>query len=207
LGPHARRISEVEWFRPDIVRIRTRSRFRSQSETIVLYPGNRLPSVADIRRRRRTFQMELAKHLCRYLGAVRIEKQLMFSDRRRGIGGAYPRFLVGRHAFIAVSPDESSAIVNGLMRAALLWKPLVAETGGSVTAIVPRGRHQCIATRVQVMPKVRAAIRWLQWDGSSLGPLENVEGEPETYVKPFAAYQESRSANPDASAHAHAERC
>jgi hypothetical protein len=110
---------------------------------------------------------------------------------------------VGGHAVISVSPDEPSPIVNGLLRAALLWRSMVAQP---VTAIVPGGRHHCIAARLRTMSKVRAMIQWLQWDGSTIGPLDDFEAEPETDVKPFATYQQSRSINAQEGAHAHEER-
>src|SRR5207253_6780758 len=103
-----------------------------------LYPGERLPSTVDLRRRRRLFQIEIGRAICQFFGVRKIERQTLFSDRQHGIGGAFPRFLAGKNAIITVDPHESSAVVNGLMRAALLWAPLVAR---KVAAIVPDGRH------------------------------------------------------------------
>jgi len=63
LGPHKRFISDLKWLRPDVVRLRTRPTFRAQTDTITLYPGDRLPPLAD-HRRRRAFQTEIGQALC-----------------------------------------------------------------------------------------------------------------------------------------------
>jgi hypothetical protein len=186
-----RQITHLEWLRPDVVRLKAAPRFRSQPDTITLYPGNRLPSAANLRRRRRGFQIEIGKALCAYFGVRRIKRQTLYSDRRLGVGGAYPRFLLGEHAAIAVDPDESSAVINGLIRAALLWKPLIRRP---LAAVIPFGRHQCILTRLRAMPEVRRSIQWLQWDGSGIQPLEDSGEQPETHVQPFERYQTRRSA-------------
>ncbi len=182
-GRYSRKIIELEWLRPNIVRIRGRVKFRSQTDTITLYPGERLPSTADLRRRRRAFQVEIGRALCAYFGTRKIERQTLHSDRQHGIGGAYPRFLVGKYAVIAVDPDESSSVINGLMRAALLWAPLARR---SVAAVVPLGRHQTISARLRVMSNARRNIQWLQWNGKTIAPFEDSAIEPETHVQPFA---------------------
>jgi hypothetical protein len=179
-GKYSRKILDLDWLRPNVFRMRTRARSRSQIETLTFYPGDRLPSTADLRKRRRSFQIEISRALCAHFGTRKIERQTLYSDRQHGIGGAYPRFLVGRHAVIAVDPEESSAVVNGIMRAALLWRPLVRRP---IAAILPKGRHQTISARLRVMPGARATIEWLQWDGSIIRPLENENVEPETYVQ------------------------
>src|SRR5262249_36732337 len=167
-GRYSRKISQMEWLRPNIVRIHGRSKFRTQPDTITLYPGERLPSGVELRRKRRTFQRDIARALCACFTVRKIERQMLYSDRQHGIGAAYPRFLIGHHAVIAVDPDESSAVVNGLMRAALLWGPLVRRR---VTAVVPYGRHQTISARLRTMPQARQAVQWLQWDGNKVEPL------------------------------------
>ena len=149
---------------------------------ITFYRGERLPSHAEVRRRRRAFQAQIGPPLCVYFGVRRIERQLLYSDRRHGIGGAYPRFLVGTHAVIAVDPDESSAVVNGIMRAAMLWAPLIRR---SVTVIVPHGRRHTLAARLRLMPEMRKSFQWLQWDGNTIEPLD-VNAEPETHVQEFS---------------------
>jgi hypothetical protein len=181
-GRYVRSISQVEWLRPNIVRVRGNAKFRSQIDTITLYPGDRLPSLADLRRKRRTFQAEIGPALCSFFAVRKIERQMLYSDRQHGVGGAYPRFLAGKHAVIAVDPDESSAVVNGLMRAALLWAPLIQRP---VAAVVPYGRHQTISARLRRMPKARLAIQWLKWDGESVQPLGESADEPETHVQKF----------------------
>jgi hypothetical protein len=176
-GRYSRKISSMEWLRPNIVRIQGRAKLRNQSDTITLYPGERLPSAANLRKQRRAFQTEIGRALCSYFGVRKIERETLHSDRRHGIGGAYPRFIVGKQAVITVDPDEASPIINGLMRAALLWAPLVRR---SIAVVVPRGRHQTIAARLRKMPHLRSTIQWLQWDGNTIQPLEESTGEPET---------------------------
>src|SRR5215469_3563950 len=52
LGPYKRFICDLKWLRPDVVRLRTHPKFRAQTDTITLYPGDRLPPpVAHPRRR------------------------------------------------------------------------------------------------------------------------------------------------------------
>src|ERR1051326_1438817 len=92
-GRYSRKISQLDWLRPNIVRIQGRTKFRNQTDTITLYPGERLPSSADLRRKRRAFQTEIGRALCSYFGTGKIERQMLYSDRRHGIGGAYPRFI------------------------------------------------------------------------------------------------------------------
>jgi hypothetical protein len=190
-GKYSRNILDLDWLRPNVVRMRTRARTRSEVDTIVFYPGDRLPSNADLRRRRRVFQVEVGRALCAYFGTRTIERQALYSDRQHGISGAYPRFVVGRHAVIAVDPEESSAVINGVMRAALLWAPLVRWSRRRITAVVPRGRHQTIASRLRMMPKACNAIEWLQWDGERVRPFPDLVddgddgAEPETHVQEF----------------------
>src|SRR5262249_11943083 len=156
------------WLRPSVARIHGRAKFRSQTDAITFYPGDRLPSSANLRRKRRAFQIEIGRALCLYFGVRKIERQTLFSDRQHGIGGAYPRFIVGKYAVITVDPDETSAVINGLMRAALLWAPLVRRP---IAAVVPHGRHQTISARLRRMDRACQAIHWLQWDGKSIQPL------------------------------------
>lgn len=182
-GQYSRKILQMEWLRPNVVRIHAQAKFRRQADTITLYPGERLPSTAELRRKRTAFQTEIGRALCSYLGTRKIERQTLYSDRQHGIGGAYPRFLIGNQAVITVDPDETGAVVNGLMRAALLWARLVRRP---TTAVVPYGRHQTIAARLRNVPRACQAIRWLQWDGSSVRALEDSTEEPETHVQAFS---------------------
>ena len=202
IGPYKRFISDLKWLRPDVVRLRTHPRFRVQTDTITLYPGDRVPPPVDHRRRRRAFQTEIGQALCRYFGVRSIQRQMLYSDRQHGIGGAYPRFFIAGHAVVAVDPDESPSVVNGLMRAALLWQSHISRP---VVAVVPYGRHLCISSRLRAMTTVRRTIAWLQWDGGGVRPLEDLAGEPETYVKPFAAYQDT-AGSPHEIFYAHEER-
>lgn len=202
-GPYTRRITACEWLRPDVVRMTATSKFRSHSDTITFYPGTRLPGRMDLLRRRRTFQIEIGKALCAFFGVGRIQRQKLHTDWRYGIGAAYPRFLIGPFAAITVDPDESSAVINGLMRAALLWQPQVRR---HLAAVVPRGRHHCLAARLRVMSKAQNDIHWLQWDGANVRPLEDDGEQPETHVPAFAQYIARRAARPDAPSSAHNEQ-
>lgn len=181
-GDYSRQIVDVQWLRPNSVRIHGRSKFRTQLDTITFYPGDRLPSSAGLRRKRRTFQADVGRTLRLHFGVRKITHEALYSDRRHGIGGAYPRFLIGNHAVITVDPDESSAVVNGVMRAALLWAPLVRRP---VSVLVPRGRHQTIASRLRRMTEVRHRLQWLEWDGSNIEPLNLSTTEPETHVHEY----------------------
>jgi hypothetical protein len=149
---------------------------------ITLYPGEKLPPGVDLRRRRRTFQAQIGGALCSYFGARKIERQVLYADRRHGIGGAYPRFLVGKHAVITVDPDEPSAVVNGIMRAAILWGPLIRRR---VTVVLPRGRQQTISARLRSMTQLRNRIQWLQWDGTAISPIDDTDVDPDTHVHEF----------------------
>ena len=182
IGPYSRTILDLQWLRPNVARIRARAKFRSHPDVITLYPGDRLPSAADLRRRRRAFQTQIGRTLCAYFGVRRTERQTLHSDRRNGISGTYPRFLAGQYAVIAVDPDESSAVINGIMRAALLWAPLVRR---KVAIVVPYGRCCTISARLRLMPSVRKTFLWLQWDGQTLAPLAD-NSEPETHVQEYA---------------------
>jgi hypothetical protein len=181
-GRYTRKISQLEWLRPTVVRIHGTAKTKSQVDTITLYPGERLPSAAGLRRKRRAFQAEIGRALCFHFGVRKIERQTLHSDRQHGIGGAYPRFLIGRRAVITVDPDETSAVVNGLMRAALLWAPLARRP---MAAVVPYSRRQTICARLRRMPMLRRRIQWLQWDGSAIAPLDDSSAEPDTHVQEF----------------------
>jgi hypothetical protein len=183
LGRHNRKILDIEWLRPNVFRIRASARLRSRQDVITFYPGGRLPSTVDLRRRRRAFQTQIGRALCAYFGVRKIERQALFSDRQHGIGGAYPRFVLGNQAVIAVDPDESSAGINGIMRAALLWAPLIRRR---LAIVVPHGRHHTLSARLRYMPEVRRAFQWLRWDGSTISSFTDSDLEPETHVQEFA---------------------
>src|SRR5438477_8024320 len=86
-GKYSRNIIDLEWLRPNVVRMRARARSRNEIDTIVFYPGDRLPATADLRRRRRSFQIEISRALCGYFGTRKIERQTLYSDRQHGISG------------------------------------------------------------------------------------------------------------------------
>jgi hypothetical protein len=182
-GRYQRRIQAVEWLRPDVVRLRGRPKFRSKPDVMTFYPGERLPTDVDLLRRRRAFQAELRRALSEYSGSAKIEREILFSDRRYGIGGAYPRFLAGGRAVIAVDPTESSTVINGIMRAALLWAPLVRRR---VAVVVPSGRHHTIAARLRHSRRLLERFDWLQWNGIEIGALPLGSEEPETHVQEFS---------------------
>src|SRR5688572_18823284 len=102
IGARVRKIVDVQWLRPSVVQIRARAKFRTNLDVIKLYPGERLPSIVDLRRRRRAFLRQIAPALCSWFGIRKIERETLHSDRQHGISGAYPRFLIGRNAVIAV---------------------------------------------------------------------------------------------------------
>ena len=183
LGRWVRKIVSVEWLRPNSVKIRGRGKVRSQIDVFMLYPGERIPGAADLRRRRRSFQTELRRALCAHLLTRSVQREIIHSDRAHAIGGAYPRFLIGNRAVIAVHADETGSTINGIMRAALLWAPLV---GRRMVVVIPKHRSRTIVTRLEVMPHLRDSMDWLAWDGQHLEGLPEHLEPPETQVHPFA---------------------
>jgi hypothetical protein len=89
---------------------------------------------------------------------------------------------------IAVDPDESSATINAIMRAALLWAPLVRKR---VSVVVPKYRAQTIKTRLSLMAALRSQLDWLEWDGERIGPLSDAAPIGETEVREFRALSSS----------------
>jgi hypothetical protein len=167
-GRFTRRIIEVHYLRTNVVRMRVRSRLRSQIETVTFYAGKMLPSAADLQRRRRTFQRQLAPVLEKHSG-TRITAQILHSDKQHGIGGAYPRFLMGKTlAAIAVDEDESAPVINGVMRAAIQWAAIVRR---HLSVVVPAGRSGTICDRLRALPSLRNSLEWLEWDGETVQPL------------------------------------
>jgi len=184
---YTRRILDVQWLRPNVVRLQVRSALRSRTEVVTFYPGDRLPAGIDARKRRRAFQRQIAEALCKYFGARAIERQTLYSDKIHGVGGAYPRFLLRAASHIAaicVDPDETHAVVNGVMRAAVLWSSVL---GRRVSVVVPAGRTQTVASRLQAAPKLRSGFDWLQWDGSEISPLALEAPQPETHIDAYQA--------------------
>ena len=180
-GRYSRTIVAVEALGATGVRVRTRSRLRSRGDVLAFYAGETLPSAAELRRRRSTFQRELAIAVSRYLGK-RVTRQTLHSDKQHGIGGAYPRLLVGSTgAVLGVDPDEATPVINGIMRAAIHWSAVVKRR---VTVVVPRDRCQTIVTRLASLPRLREAFDWLAWDGMNLSPMAVTEGAV-THVHPY----------------------
>lgn len=167
-GRFRRKIIDIQYLRSNVVRMRTQSRLRSRIDVLTFYAGEILPSSAELLKRRRDFQRALAPAVEKYCG-TRISQKVLHSDKQHGIGGAYPRFLAGKaHALIAVDPDESAAVVNGVVRAAIQWTPVVKRR---VSIVVPSGRSQTIAARLRGIPKLRTSFDWLEWDGQTLQAL------------------------------------
>src|SRR5688572_17523170 len=178
----SRTILELEALRGTVVRVRTRTRMRSRTDTLLFYAGEQLPSAAGLRRRRTAFQRSLVPAVERYFG-TRVTRQTLHSDKRHGIGGAYPRLLAepGK-AVIAVDPDEDTPVINGILRAAIQWSGRLKRR---VTVVVPVHRSQTILTRLRALPRLHKAFDWLAWDGAELAPLDLTGAEPETYVQAY----------------------
>jgi len=192
-GRLRRKIIAVEWVRPNIPRITTISRLRNQPDILTFYPGPRLPSAIDLRRRRRAFQAQLAKAFVEYSGRRAAIKQILYSDKQHGIGGAYPRFVIGNHAVIAVDPDEPSPVLNGIMRAAILWSQILSQR---ISVIVPALRCGTLIRRIKELPRLRENLEWLQWDGDSIQPLDfgftEIETRIHDYQEPAVGEEVSR---------------
>jgi hypothetical protein len=105
---------------------------------------------------------------------------LLYSDKRHGIGGAYPRFVGKRRAAIAVDPDESATVVNGIMRAAVMWSSLLRRR---ISVVVPEQRRGTIVCRLKGLPIMRSAFEWLQWNGETVTPLDFDAPEPATRIQ------------------------
>jgi hypothetical protein len=181
-GRFSRTILEVESLRSTNLRVRARSKLRSSTDVLLFYAGEKLPSPADLRRRRTTFLRALIPAVSRHFGK-RVTRQTLYSDKQHGIGGAYPRLLVGSgEAVIAVDPDDTTPVVNGILRAAIQWAAIARRR---VTVVVPGQRSQTIVARLGALPALRHTFNWLQWDGANLAALDWQGGESETYVQPY----------------------
>jgi hypothetical protein len=167
-GPFKRTILEIVFLRQNTIRVRARSKQRSQTEVVLLFAGEKLPSGAELRRRRSAFQRMLVTAVSKHFRA-RVTRRTLHSDKQHGIGGAYPRLIVGAAgAVIAVDPDESSPVVNGIMRAAIQWSVVLKRR---ISVVIPAQRSQTIVTRLRAMPGLRNSFEWLQWDGECLSAL------------------------------------
>src|SRR5687767_12152614 len=160
-GRFTRRILEIKWLRPNVVRIHTQTKLRSQSDILVFYPSGSASFGIETQRRRRMFQRSLTQALTKYFGEP-ASRETLHSDKHHGIGGAYPRIFVGGRAIIGVDSDETSSVINGVMRAAIQWSAALRRR---VSVVVPEGRRQTIAIRLQAMPALRERFDWLQCDG------------------------------------------
>jgi hypothetical protein len=109
-------------------------------------------------------------------------KQILHSDKQHGIGGAYPRFIIGNFGAIAVDPDESSPVINGVMRAAILWSQQFRHR---ISVVVPAQRSGTLVRRLHAMPALRKRLDWLQWNGESIEPLDMSLSETETHVHDY----------------------
>jgi hypothetical protein len=184
IGRLVRKILEIQPVRTNVVRVKARARYRSQIDTLNFYAGDVLPSTDALRRRRRTFVRQLAPVLEKRFGA-RVVCETLHSDKQRGLSGVYPRLLVGgTHAAIAVDPDEASPVVNGVVRAAVLWAFLVKRR---IVVVVPAGRGATICSRIRAIEELRRRFEWLEWDGAGLQNLRWDNQETETNVHPYVA--------------------
>jgi hypothetical protein len=181
LGRFSRKILEAQSLRTNVVRVRAQSRLRSRIDVLTFYAGAILPSSAELQKRRRGFQRTLGPAVERYF-RQRISGQVLHSDKQHGIGGAYPRYLLGRtQAVIAVDADESAPVINGIMRAAIQWTATVKRR---VSVVVPAARSQTIAARLRAMASLRNTFDWLEWDGEVLQTLRWNTPDVETHVYP-----------------------
>jgi hypothetical protein len=185
-GRFTRRILGADYLRHNIIRVRARAKARSQPDVLLFYAGERLPSGAELRRRRTAFQSLLIPAVTEHFGA-RVVRSALHSDKQHGIGGAYPRLLVGStQAVIAADPDDAFPIVNGVMRAAIQWSTLVKRR---ISVVVPAERSQTIVTRLRAIPTLIDSFDWLAWDGHELSRLSTDVGDGvqdrETRVYPY----------------------
>jgi len=165
-----RKILGIDWLRPNVPRIRT------HADVLTFYPGNVLPDKVATRRRRRAFQLRLARAL-----AIHFETRTPIKQSL-GRSGTYPHFTLGNRAVIAVDTDESTPVVCGIMRAAVAWSKQVQLR---ISVIVPANRSRTIVTRLHSMPALRADFDWLQWNGEIVEPLEMSLPDSETHVHDY----------------------
>jgi hypothetical protein len=181
-GRFTRKVIETDYLRQNTIRVRARAKIRSTPDVLLFYAGERLPSGAELRRRRTMFQRSLVPAVSKHFGA-RVSRYTLHSDKQHGVGGAYPRLLVGpSHAVIAVDPDEPAPVVNGIMRAAIQWSGVVKRR---VSVVVPAGRSQTIVTRLQAASGLHDSFEWLSWDGGSLSRFPLDAQEVTTRVHPY----------------------
>jgi len=182
LSRQSRKILQVDFLRRAVIRVRARSKLRSSVDVLLFYSGERIPSAAELRRRRLSYQQELALAVTRYMGK-RVTRRTLHSDKQHGIGGAYPRLLVGStDAVIGVDPDDSTPVINGIVRAAIQWSAVVKRR---VSVVIPGFRSQTIVARLAALPRLRETFNWLEWDGNRVAPMNVNEIEIETYVQPY----------------------
>src|SRR5262245_25032272 len=135
-GRFTRKIIATEYLRQNTLRVRARAKTRSKPDVLLFFAGERLPSGAELRRRRTTFQRLLVSAVSTHFG-VRVTRYTLHSDKQHGVGGAYPRLLAGSsRCIIAVDPDEPAPVVNGSVRAAIQWSQVVKRR---VSVVVPSG--------------------------------------------------------------------
>src|SRR5262249_38383918 len=93
-GRYSRTIVEIASLALTTIRVRARSRFRRDIDVLVFYSGERLPSGAELRRRRSVFRQALVPAISQHFGQ-RITRHTLHSDKRRGIGGGHLPVLLG----------------------------------------------------------------------------------------------------------------
>src|SRR5215471_13160568 len=102
IGRKLRKVLRADWLRSNVARLHTRDRTNSRPEVLTFFPGNQLPCGTVLRRRRRSFQTLLGQALVSHFRIRTPIREILYSDKQRGIGGAYPRFIFGNRAVIAV---------------------------------------------------------------------------------------------------------
>lgn len=90
--------------------------------------------------------------------------------------------MVGNRAVITVDPDEPTPIVNGIMRAAILWSDVLRQR---ISVVMPAYRSRAMVTRLLAMPALLQEFDWLQWDGETIAALDMTGTEPETHVHDY----------------------
>lgn len=181
LGGAARVIESISWLRPNVARVHARPRFRSRPDVLTFYPGERPPHLIITRGRRLAFQRALGSALVQFFGEPVHLREIARPGKKHGMGPAYLRLDIGARRVIAVSPEEDTPVINGIMRAAVLWASSEARRAATVV-VVPAERRSAIAARLARMPRLMAAFRWLQWDGKELAELDHSAGPVETHV-------------------------
>jgi hypothetical protein len=180
---YVRTIVEIDEMRSGAVRVRARARLRRQADVLVFFPGEKLPSAVELRRRRTVFQRSLLPALSRHFGqasrtADSLFGQAAWSWRRLP---AIPCGNVSGCDCLSIRMNRRRSLTESCVQP---FNGRPSSSGGSRLLCrrseVPRSR-----SRLEALPKLRRAFDWLLWDGEGLSGLRTPVDGIETHVHPY----------------------